>query len=104
MRSRKLFGAAGAVVLAGALAAGGSTPAAAQATAMATPVASGFDWPIYATAPKNDTRVFVVERGGTVRIVKNGMLLSTPFIDLSPIVSQDRVGEGGLLSIAFPPD
>ena len=65
-------------------------------------VASGFSQPLYATAPDGDTRVFVVERAGRVMVVKNGVVQSTPFLDI-----QSRVGvagEGGLLGLAFPPD
>jgi glucose/sorbosone dehydrogenase len=61
-----------------------------------------FSSPIYVTyAPGDTSRLFVVERGGTVRIVQSGSTLATPFLSL-PGLSQ--AGEGGLLSIAFPPD
>ncbi|HEV2890636.1 MAG TPA: PQQ-dependent sugar dehydrogenase [Frankiaceae bacterium] len=53
-------------------------------------------------APGDTARVFVVERRGTVRVIRNGVLKATPFLDL-----RDRVntsGEGGALSIAFQPD
>jgi glucose/arabinose dehydrogenase len=82
-----------------ALAAG---PAAAQGTAQATLVASGLTAPLYATAPEGDTRLLAVERGGRVRVVKDGTLLATPFLDIVSRVS--TVGEGGLLGLAFPPD
>lgn len=59
--------------------------------------------PIYVTAPRGDRRrVFVVERAGRVRIVRDGRTLSQPFLDISGEVSTD--GERGLLSIAFSPD
>ena len=62
-----------------------------------------FDAPIYVTAPPRDRRrVFVVERAGRVRIVRDGRTLSRPFLDISSDVSTD--GERGLLSIAFAPD
>jgi glucose/arabinose dehydrogenase len=57
-----------------------------------------FDAPVFLTAPPDDERVFVVEQGGTIRIVDGG----EPFLDIS-----DRVeagGEQGLLGLAFPPD
>jgi glucose/arabinose dehydrogenase len=62
-----------------------------------------FDQPVYVTAPPHDThRVFVVEQGGTIRVVKNGSKLATPFLDIrSRVVSG---GEQGLLSMAFAPD
>ena len=48
-------------------------------------------------------RLFIVEQPGRIRIIKNGTLLSTPFLDI-----QGRVGSGaseqGLLSVAFAPD
>src|ERR1043166_2650862 len=47
-----------------------------------------------------DGRVFVCEQGGTLRVIKNGVLLSTPFISLSV----DPNGERGLLGIAFDPN
>lgn len=46
-----------------------------------------------------DGRIFVLEQGGTVRIVSNGTLLSTPFATFS-VNSQ---GERGVLGIAFDP-
>ena len=62
-----------------------------------------FATPIYLTGPPNDPhRVFVVERGGTIRIIKDGTVEPTPFLDISSLVT--TVGEGGLLSMAFAPD
>ena len=65
--------------------------------------AEGLDQPVYVTAPPGDAqRLFVVEQSGRVRIVKNGIVLPTPFLNLSTQVS--RGGEQGLLSIAFHPN
>ncbi|MDB4949070.1 MAG: glucose/sorbosone dehydrogenase [Gemmatimonadetes bacterium] len=64
-------------------------------------VASGLSSPLYLTAPSGDARLFVVEQPGRIRIVKNGQLLPTPFLDIT-----DRVGSGGergLLGLAFHP-
>ena len=47
-------------------------------------------------------RLFVVEKTGTVRVVKEGRLLEEPFIDLTGQVALQN--EQGLFSIAFPPD
>ena len=61
-----------------------------------------FNAPTYVTAPPGDTsRVFVVERGGTIRIVRDGVALPAPFLDVGPLSTD---GERGLLSIAFAPD
>jgi glucose/arabinose dehydrogenase len=47
-----------------------------------------------------DGRLFVGEQRGTVRVIKNGVLLPTPFLTLAV----DADGERGLLGIAFDPD
>jgi glucose/arabinose dehydrogenase len=64
-------------------------------------VVSGLASPLFLTAPANDPRLFIVERGGRIRIVQNGMLLAMPFLDISTLVTTD--GERGLLSMAFHP-
>lgn len=62
-----------------------------------------FDSPVYVTAPPGDRRrMFVVEQGGTVRIVRGGKKLERPFLDVSDRI--DAGGERGLLSLAFAPD
>jgi glucose/arabinose dehydrogenase len=55
-----------------------------------------------AGAPGDPNRVFVIERPGRIRIVRNGEVNSTPFLDISSRVS--CCGERGLLSMAFAPD
>jgi glucose/arabinose dehydrogenase len=47
-----------------------------------------------------DGRIFVCQQGGALRVVKNGALLTTPFVSLTV----DATGERGLLGIAFDPD
>lgn len=64
-------------------------------------VAAGLAFPLYLTAPPGDPRLFIVEKGGTIRIVQDGALLSTPFLDLSGQVSTGD--EQGLLGLAFDP-
>jgi glucose/arabinose dehydrogenase len=59
--------------------------------------------PIYVTAPSGDsTRLFVVERGGRIRVAVGGTILEAPFLDISSRIQ--TTGEGGLLSMAFAPD
>lgn len=65
-------------------------------------VAQGLAAPIYATAPIGDTRLFLVERAGMIRILQGGSVLSAPFLDIRSRVS--TTGEGGLLGVAFPAD
>ena len=63
--------------------------------------ASGLNFPLDLTAPPGDSRLFIAEKGGAIRIVKNGSLLPTPFLNISSLVS--RGGEQGLLGLAFHP-
>ncbi len=91
-------------------AATGSSASSAETT-QARPSAAGvklvnvgkFDTPVHVTAPPGDTRrVFVVEQGGTIRVVRGGKRVSRPFLDLRSKVTAG--GEQGLLSMAFAPD
>jgi glucose/arabinose dehydrogenase len=62
-----------------------------------------FSAPTYVTAPRRDrARVFVVERAGTIRVLRRGRKLGTPFLDIRDSVSTG--GERGLLSMAFARD
>lgn len=73
------------------------------------PLATEGAWnspPIFATAPQNDRRLFVVERGtpdgvAAIRVFEDGVLNPTPFLSI-PNVNLE--GERGLLSMAFAPD
>jgi len=47
-----------------------------------------------------DGRIFVCEQGGNLRVIKNGAVLSTPFLTLNV----DSNGERGLLGVAFDPN
>jgi len=67
-----------------------------------TTVVSGLSQPLFLTAPAGDARLFIIERSGRIRIVEDGALLSTPFLDISGLTSTG--GERGLLSLAFHPD
>src|SRR4029078_12387133 len=64
-------------------------------------VASGLSSPVYLTSPSGDARLFVVEQQGRIRIIQNGQLLATPFLDISSRVASG--GERGMLSVAFHP-
>src|SRR5687768_3316030 len=65
-------------------------------------VATGLDRPLFATAPAGDSRLFIVEQGGLIKVLQNGTVLPTPFLDLSESV--DTAAERGLLGMAFDPD
>jgi glucose/arabinose dehydrogenase len=82
----------------------GTAPAATTAaqTLRLSPVAT-FDSPLYVTGAPGDTRrLFVVEQGGKIKVVRAGRTLRRPFLDISSLVTAG--GEQGLLSVAFPPD
>ena len=69
-------------------------------------VAGGFTQPVHVThAGDGSGRIFVVEQGGRVRILVNGVVLPVPFLDLASLNPLRLVagGEQGLLSVAFPP-
>ncbi len=64
---------------------------------------AGLSAPLYACAAPGDTsRIFIVQQGGLIRILKNGSLLATPFMNLSTKI---LIGsEQGLLGMAFHPN
>jgi glucose/arabinose dehydrogenase len=64
-------------------------------------LASGICFPFYMTAPAGYARLFIVEKGGAIRIVKDEALLPAPFLSLADRVSTS--GEQGLLGLAFDP-
>lgn len=62
-------------------------------------IGDGFDQPVLAVTPPGDTRLFVVERTGVIRLVG----AETPFLDLTDRVNSNGI-EQGLLGLAFHPD
>jgi len=61
--------------------------------------------PLFLTAPPGNTaRLFVVEKGGRIRIVNpiTGQVLPTPFLNLAAQI--ETGGEQGLLGLAFHPN
>ncbi len=67
-------------------------------------VLDGLSSPVFVTAAPGDPRLFIVQLGGTVVIYDDGQVLPTPFLDVTVNGEFNLTGEGGLLSIAFPPD
>jgi glucose/arabinose dehydrogenase len=82
----------------------GATDLSGQPPLQAVLVASGLDHPTFAGAPPGDEdRLFIAEKAtGRIRILKEGVLLGAPFLDLGTQVSPYL--ERGLLSFAFHPD
>lgn len=66
-------------------------------------VVSGLDSPLFvASAPGEESRLYVVEREGRIRVVEDGRLVDKPFLDIVDLVTSG--GEQGLLSVVFHPD
>ena len=66
-------------------------------------VASGFAHPVQVThAGDGSGRLFVVEQPGLIRIIQDGKILDTPFLDIRDLTNDS--GEQGLLGMAFHPD
>jgi glucose/arabinose dehydrogenase len=81
---------------------GAGTPVTGTPPLTAVRVAFGLAEPVdLQVAPGDRTRMFVVEQGGRIRIVRGGAVVSQPFLDISSQVS--RGGEQGLLGLAFHP-
>src|SRR5204862_6342270 len=92
-------------VLAGLLAVAvlGTAPAA-HATLSLTPAFGGgsVSQPMYVTSRPGDThRLFIVTRPGVIRLAVDGVLQSTPFLDIHTRVW--TTGEAGMASMAFDP-
>ena len=79
-----------------------SGPSADNRSFKLTKVASGLQSPVYVTgAGDGSGRLFIVEQVGRIRVMKDGVLLSRPFLDIRSLVVSG--GERGLLSVAFHP-
>ncbi|MBI3355886.1 MAG: PQQ-dependent sugar dehydrogenase [Nitrospirae bacterium] len=66
-------------------------------------VTDGLESPVFLThAGDGSERLFVVEQPGRIRVLERGVLLSTPFLDITERVLSG--GEQGLLGLAFHPD
>jgi len=67
-------------------------------------VAAGLNLPVdIQNAGDGSGRLFIVEKGGDIRILQNGQLLSKPFLDIrGRVYSSDT--EQGLLGLAFHPN
>ncbi len=82
----------------------GFAPASRADITGSTQIASGLSQPIFAThAPGDTSRLFIVERTGSIRIFDRttGSVLTQPFLNN---IGVSTSGEGGLFSLAFHPD
>jgi glucose/arabinose dehydrogenase len=69
-------------------------------------VASGLVSPGYLVSPPDGTdRQFILDQAGQIRIIENGVLLTTPFLDVTSLLVTPNTNfdERGLLGLAFDP-
>jgi aldose sugar dehydrogenase len=93
-----------AAIVASVLAALSLSPAGVEAQTVTDPdfklkTVASLDFPVGMQFTPSGTRLFVNERDGRIRIIKNGKLLSAPFATVNTTTS----GEGGLLGLALHP-
>jgi len=81
-----------------------SAPAAAALTPALQQVTTGLEKPTYLThAGDGSGLLYVTEQPGRIRVLRDGQLVETPFLDITERVG-DSGNEQGLLSVAFAPD
>ena len=67
------------------------------------PLWKDFAAPLYLTnAGDGSGRIFVLEQGGTIRVVRDGSVAPGTYLDVGKLLSSG--GERGLLGLAFAPD
>lgn len=70
-----------------------------------SPFATGFSNPVDIAHPVNDSRLFVVQKTGLIRILNdNAAINTTPFLNLSSLLPNPLSNEQGLLGLAFHPN
>ncbi|MFN0135130.1 MAG: PQQ-dependent sugar dehydrogenase [Phycisphaerae bacterium] len=85
----------------------GASVASAQNMNAVAVVNTGLLRPIYLThAPGDYSRLYVIEKRGVIRVILNGVLQTTPFLDVDALVQGggNDFDERGLLGLAFHPD
>jgi len=66
--------------------------------------ASVDDLPVLVTAPRGDHRLFVVQKNGIIKIIKDGHVVAQSFLDIRSKIVDSGGNEQGLLGLAFHPD
>jgi glucose/arabinose dehydrogenase len=70
-------------------------------------ISKGFTSPISMASPRDGShRLFIVEQGGKIKIIKNGTLLPTPFLNIADLLDGLNIAysEKGLLGLTFHPN
>ncbi|HSG76500.1 MAG TPA: PQQ-dependent sugar dehydrogenase [Burkholderiales bacterium] len=103
MKFAKVGGAFSAALL---LAVAGGTAVAAGPKIKLEPLVTAVNTPLAMVQPAGDSRMFIIEQNGRVKILEGGKLRPTPFLDIRskiPALLHD-FDERGLLGIAFHPN
>lgn len=83
---------------------GGPPPVGDGEGGVALTMLAQLDEPLYLTQPPGESRdLYVVERGGAIRILRGGEVRPQPFLDIGDLITTAG-SEQGLLSMAFAPD
>lgn len=81
---------------------GGSDDGGGEVALGLEPVATGLSFPLDVAASRGDgSRLFVAEKGGRIRVVRDGQLRAEPFLDLAGRVASGS--EQGLLGLVVHP-
>ena len=80
-----------------------TTPGVLPAMKAETVISTGLTQPLWVAQPPGSTDLFIVQKTGQIKILRNGALLATDFLDVSDINIPSAQAEGGLLSMAFHP-
>lgn len=82
-----------------------ATPALAQVKVKLEKVVSGINTPLAMMQPPGDSRMFIVEQNGRIKILEGGQLKPTPFLDIRSKIKPllHDFDERGLLGLAFHP-
>jgi glucose/arabinose dehydrogenase len=95
----------GATLAAAALMALSGAQALAQAKIKLEKVVSGINTPLAMVQPPGDSRMFIIEQNGRIKILEGGKLNPTPFLDIRSKIKPlfHDFDERGLLGLAFHP-
>ncbi len=82
-----------------------SAPALAQPKIKLEKVIGGMNAPLAMVQPPGDNRMFIIEQYGRIKILENGQLKASPFLDIRAKIKTlfHDFDERGLLGIAFHP-
>jgi glucose/arabinose dehydrogenase len=82
-----------------------TAPAMAQAQIKLEPVISGINTPLAMVQPPGDSRMFIIEQNGRIKILENGKIAPNPFLDIRSKIKPlfHDFDERGLLGLTFHP-